>query len=282
MIASNFKAVYGNPTLRAQFFNFLRNVYHLYPEDKFHNLIQQTTEKMDSDSAIYQQIQKELADIKTLFSDLTYGLPALSQQKNLIATQTWELLGQVQTVNGYLEIGTKGRYTRTLQERLNISGRIYLLNQTPPSYSPSDIVERGGILQVGESLPLADYAPLTLADSSLELVTNYIGFHHAPLKKLDAFVASIARCLNKGGFLVLRDHQVDSDEMYALVALAHDVFNAGLNISWKDNAAEIRHFRPIEKIEGHLASYGLIRRIPPLLQFGDPTKNNLMIFEKTI
>ena len=36
---SNFKTVYSDPQLRARFYLFLQNIYHLYPEDRFHQLI---------------------------------------------------------------------------------------------------------------------------------------------------------------------------------------------------------------------------------------------------
>src|SRR5689334_2699247 len=40
---SNFQAVYGDPQLRAAFLLFLQNVFHLYPEDELHRLIEDVT-----------------------------------------------------------------------------------------------------------------------------------------------------------------------------------------------------------------------------------------------
>jgi hypothetical protein len=37
--AGNFKHVYLDPKLRGEFFTFLKNVFHLYPEEDFHAFI---------------------------------------------------------------------------------------------------------------------------------------------------------------------------------------------------------------------------------------------------
>ena len=35
----NFRSIYGNPTLRREFLDFLINVFHLYPEHEFHDAL---------------------------------------------------------------------------------------------------------------------------------------------------------------------------------------------------------------------------------------------------
>ena len=41
--SSNFKAIYDDPKLKAAFLQFLTNVYHLFPENRLHNLIASAT-----------------------------------------------------------------------------------------------------------------------------------------------------------------------------------------------------------------------------------------------
>ncbi len=46
----NFHAIYSDPNLKKEFLLFLTNVYHLYPENKFHDLISQTRRAWEEDS----------------------------------------------------------------------------------------------------------------------------------------------------------------------------------------------------------------------------------------
>src|SRR3989442_7594924 len=112
---SNFKAVYSDAKLRKRFYLFLQNVFHLYPEDPFHRLIVDVSSHHDSDDEIYRTLQKRLPEIKPLFSELTYAVPALAKQKAEMARETAELLGRVRAVKGYVEIGTPGRYVKALR-----------------------------------------------------------------------------------------------------------------------------------------------------------------------
>jgi len=112
------------------------------------------------------------------------------------------------------------------------------------------------------------------------MVTCYIGLHHCPLHKLDAFVASIRRVLKPGGLFILRDHDVVSSEMNTFVALAHTVFNAGLGVPWATNRAELRFFRPIADWIDYLGQQGLRHTGPRLLQAHDPSDNVLLAFRK--
>jgi len=79
---------------------------------------------------------------------------------------------------------------------------------------------------------------------------------------------------------VLRDHDVDSPDMNTLVALAHDVFNAGINLSWRNNHEQIRNFTSVQQLEQYLAKMGFDRSGGMQLQHKDSTKNTLMVFIK--
>ena len=46
---TNFRTVYSDPKLRRRFYLFLQNVFHLYPEDRFHQLIGEVASRYDSD-----------------------------------------------------------------------------------------------------------------------------------------------------------------------------------------------------------------------------------------
>jgi len=283
--SSNFHAIYQDPQLKAAFLLFLTNVYHLYPETDFHQLIAQAVHDGKTDQQIYNLVQSRLNQVTPLLADLRFALPALAKQKGEMARQTLRFLGPSPKINGYMEIGTTGRYISRLKSELALSGDLVLLSIARPSYSLIDIAERGQLTRLGRYVPLQDYAPISPAnvpDQSLDLVANYIGFHHSPPARRDAFVRSVARVLRPGGRLILRDHDVNSDDMNRMVALAHDVFNMGLGLPWQSNQREIRNFTSLAAMVSYLDGFGLksVSAHHPEFQAGDPTHNGLMEFVK--
>jgi SAM-dependent methyltransferase len=282
--SSEFKTVYGKTESADGFYRFLQNVYRLYPEDRFHTLIKEATQRNATDEAIYHDVQAGLPAIKPFLADLFYALPSLKKQKKEMARQALELLKGKCAIDGYVEIGTTGRYFSHLKKHLTIRGPVTLVNDVAPTNSPVDILERGGLGKPFRFVPLNDYAPLpadALPDSSAEVVTCFIGLHHCQPDKLDAFLRSIARVMKPGGTFILRDHHVPTPEMDAFVSLAHSVFNAGLGAPWEVNAKEPRFFAPLGRWIQALDAVGLEDTGARLLQAHDPTDNTLMSFVKT-
>jgi SAM-dependent methyltransferase len=253
----------------------------LYPEDRFHTLIKDACQAHRDDEAIYRFLQARLSGIKPFLSELFYALPSLAKQKREMTRQTLELLGARREVNGYVEIGSTGRYVSDLRRHLDIRGPLWMVHEAAPTNSPVDIAERGQLGKIGRYVPLDDYTPIAasgLPDGSVDLVTCFIGLHHCEPSRLDAFVGSIRRLLRPGGTLVLRDHDVTSPAMDAFVALAHTVFNAGLDLPWETNRAERRHFAPVAEWSRRLQAAGFRDTGHRLLQAHDPTANTLMGF----
>jgi FAD/FMN-containing dehydrogenase/SAM-dependent methyltransferase len=281
--SGDFHIIYDDTARADAFYRFLQNVFRLYPEDRFHTLIRSACRLFDHDEMIYRHLQEKLPDIKPLLADLFYALPSLARQKREMARQTGILLGQRKPIRGYVEIGTTGRYVAALKREININGEVILLHEAAASNSPIDIVERGGLRQVGRYIPLGDYDPIrpeAVPDASVDLVSCFIGLHHARPDTLPAFLASIQRILRPGGVFILRDHDVTTSQMHAFVALAHTVFNAGLGASWESNAAELRHFAPVTHWVGLIEQAGLRDSGQRLLQAHDPSDNVLMAFIK--
>jgi Methyltransferase domain len=280
---SDFHSVYGETRSRDAFYRFLQNVYRLYPEDRFHTLIRAECARHETDEAIYRALQEGLPALKTLAADLTYALPSLAKQKREMGRQTLELVARDRSLEGYVEIGTTGRYVGTLRQNLRLSGPTWVVNDVAPGMGPVDVVERGGIRKAGRFVPLNDYAPISegaVPDASADLVTCYIGLHHVPEANLPAFVGSIVRILRPKGCFVLRDHDVRDEPMRALVSLAHTVFNAGLVVDWQVNARELRRFAPLASWVRLLEAHGLRTDGRRLLQANDPTDNSLVLFVK--
>ena len=281
--ASNFHAIYDDVALRDRFFLFLQNVFHLVPEDAFHQLILDATAAHTTDQDIYQAIRKGLPGITPRGATVTHALPALQKQKDEMARQSAAFLGETK-IDGYLEMGTTGRYLAPIQQRVHIEGPVFVLNDQSPTYGPVDLIERGRFKKVGKYLPLGTYDPMSVAavpDGSLDLITNFIGFHHCPPDKLGDFVHALRRVLRPGGRMLVREHDVTDDTMHTFVALAHDVFNAGVEVEWEENARQIRAFRSVSAWTAWLGDMGFRRSEPVLLQKHDPTDNSLLEFVKT-
>ena len=234
----NFKYIYSNNQLKGEFFKFLKNIFNLFPEEKLHSLISESTNSKSTDKEIYLEAQSKLDDISPFFSVFKYELPSLFKQKEEMARQSLELLEIDTTYNGYLEIGSSGRYLDYLEEKVNIEGNRYYADGKEPGYSLAEMIDRGQI-SIG-----ADYIPLTnyntkyskfINNESLDLVTIYIGFHHCPVNLRETFISSIRDTMRIGGKLILRDHDCYNEDQETIVALAHDVFNMGTNESWEYN-----------------------------------------------
>lgn len=282
-LKSNFKYVYNNRVLKKRFYKFLVNVFNLFPENDFQNILENMTKKYSTDKNIYLETQKKLDDISPTFSALTYQLPALFKQKDEMARQTLELIGKKSKYKGYLEIGSSGRYLDYLEERVEITGNRYYADGKEPGYSVTEMIDRGQISIGAEYIPMADYKTKysTLIDNnSLDLVTVYIGFHHCPLELRIPFISSIRDTMTVGGKLILRDHDCHNEDQETIVALAHDVFNLGTNESWTYNKKEVRNFYSLDFIIEFVEKIGFKFEKKTLFQKGDPTKNALMLFTK--
>lgn len=280
---SNFRQIYSNSRLKNEFFKFLKNVFNLVPEDELHKLIAETAHKRKDDQSIYTEVQSRLDDITPFLSSFRYTLPSLMKQKDEMARQTLALLGENGTYNGYLEIGSSGRYLDYLEEKVNIGGERYYADGKEPGYAITEMVDRGQIKIGAKYIPLADYRTKyaeIIPSRSLDLVTIYIGFHHCPLDLRIPFISSIRDTMRPGGKLILRDRDCDTEEQTALVALAHDVFNMGTNESWDYNSKEIRNFYSLSFICSFVEQIGFKFDKRTLFQEGDPTRNALMMFTK--
>ncbi len=276
---SEFKAVFTDTKMRDGFFRFLQVVFHLYPEEKFHQLITEVSTAKTTDEEIYNEVQRRLKDIKPFLSELTFALPALKKQKREMTRQTLELIGDKRSINGYVEIGSTGRYISDLRKHVQVSGEIFIVNDIAPNNSVGELFERGQFAKLGTFLDLNDYRPIDAAripDASIDLVTILIGFHHCTPENLAGFIKSIHRVLRPGGSLIVRDHDVRSPEMATFCSLVHTVFNLGLNVSWANNRKEFRSFKSMDNWIAEAAKHGFTDSGKRLFQDKDPSDNALV------
>lgn len=279
---SAFKSVFSDTILSDKFYRFLQVIFHLYPEDKFHHLIATTSKEKSNDEEIYKSVQNNLPKIKPFLSELTLALPALKKQKKEMSKQVLQLLGNKTAINGYVEIGSTGRYISDLKKHISLSGEIFLTNDIEPTNSIADIMERGQISKFGTFFPL-NYHPISksqIADESIDIITCHIGLHHCPLELLEGYIKSLHRILRKGGLFIMRDHDVKTPEMATFVSLVHTVFNLGLNVSWETDNAEFVCFKSIDEWSKLISTYGFKDTGERILQDKDPSDNTLVSFTR--
>jgi SAM-dependent methyltransferase len=280
---SEFKAVFTDTKWSDDFYRFLQVIFHLYPEDKFHHLLASTAKERATDEDIYKTVQTGLPKIKPFLSEFTLALPALKKQKKEMAKQVLKLLGDRKNINGYLEIGSTGRYISELRKHISVSGNVYLTNDIAPGNSPGDIFERGQLRKFGTFFSLNDYAPISadiIPDETLDLVTCHIGLHHCPHGKLAGYIQSIHRVLRKGGLFIMRDHDVKTPEMSTFVSVVHTVFNLGLNVSWEIDQHDFKSFKPIDEWSRIISGFGFKDSGARILQDNDPSDNTLISLTK--
>ena len=282
-VSGNFGFIYGSEQHKAEFYKFLSNVFHLYPEEKLHELISVSTSKHSADQDIYQFIQSNIDDIKPFLAELSYAVPALIKQKQTMAEQALALLPEIKRIDGYLELGSNGRYLDALNSGFTIEGQKVFISERAPTFSLADMISRGSISKAGDYIDLNQYQPdiaASVAPNSLDMVTVFIGFHHCPKALRQAFISGLRDVLKPGGSLIVRDHNAHNEKMIRMVALAHDVFNAGTNESVDYNRQELRNFYSLEYLDTLLKGAGFKSDGRRLYQAGDPTMNALMLYTK--
>ena len=119
-----------------------------------------------------------------------------------------------------------------------------------------------------------------MGDESIEVITCYIGLHHCPNEKLDAYIKSLYRILKPGGIFIIREHDVTTPEMRIFASLVHTVFNLGTDETWEYNKNEYRKFMSVDEWASLFHKHGFKKTSEGILQDLDPSLNTLISFIK--
>lgn len=279
---NRFVQVYRNPDLRKRFYPFLENVLRLYPANDLDALIRETVNIHESKEGVYKDIQATLPGTQSGFTRARSAVSALNFQREVMFEQTMELLsGRYDRIDTYAEIGTKGRYVRLLHEELGFQ-KCYLVTDPKPGFSPTDFLERLSLSRPWQWTPLGNsYTGLgVIKYKSVDLISIYIGLHHAPKEYLNMVLAMANLILRPGGHIIIREHDCTSPEVELMAGLAHDVFDVATGVSWGENSRDVQNFHSIDEWESMFAKHGFRRMHRGLLQTGDPSMNTLVIFKK--
>lgn len=304
----NFKSMLESEFEQIEMMEFFRNVFGIINPEQHMKAITtayaelKAEEIQANDRNMYERIQKILP--KYAGNPVVKGVRGIKS----LRTQQVEMSGQTAGIlarsgktdfNGYVEIGTPGRYVGYLKgsSGLSLMGPTYVVNEVKPGLaSPIDILERTGGFGIldprsytstvarSKFVDLNDYDMISqteIPNASVDLVSVFIGLHHAPPHKLRQFVASINRIMRTDGRFVLRDHDVNSPELNRMAQLAHSTFNAGLGATYEAEVRDIRNFHSVDYWVQLLRESGFeLASNDRVLQAGDPTRNTLLVFKK--
>lgn len=270
---------------REQFRMFLDNIFLQLNTPEFFTLIDSIfLQHPDaSDHLVYQELCRRMGNGEAKLGTLaTFKqiLRSLRELKGDLAAQVERAMRGRQKVEGLVEIGYPGRMIRPIQGVMSVSGPIVAVNEQE---SITDYIQCGFPRPYNQFKTL-DYQPLDLPESSADMVTIFIGLHHCPEERLDAFVDSIARTLRPGGSLILMDHNANSAAMKDLACTIHSVFNAATGVPFEgdrpgqDEKTEVRNFQSLQYWIDLLATKGLIldTTVAPQERTGDSTHNQLI------
>jgi hypothetical protein len=111
------------------------------------------------------------------------------------------------------------------------------------------------------------------------MLTMMQGLHHLPQTLLPTFLSEVSRVLKPGGIFIVREHDC-SEELLPMLDIAHSVFNVLTGVSAKEEASEIRAFRPVNDWVRIIEANGLRNTQLYEIQVDDPTVDVMMCFYK--
>lgn len=281
---SAFQRVYHNVACRDDFYRFLQNVLHRYPEERLHTLIKNGCQRFEDDSSIYRYVQQFLPQIRPAFAS-RWIWSDVRRERARVLQHTLSLLercGGRHNVSGYIEVESDGRYLGALSQKLRFRGEVLLLTDATPGSSLRELIERGGSLPAARCLPLDFHSPIPaeVRDNSIDVVSCYRGLHTIEPADRAAFLASVHRVLRPGGVFIVREYDVDSPVARNFVSLALTVTHLVLGMTWEESFEVPRHFAAADDWAQRLHASGFNDAGVRLVDPADPTRNTLMAFTK--
>lgn len=261
--------------------DFLSNVFQQVDVEAFMKMYEEIIENSENGKQIYQQLLERSHEVKgNLISKIKAPLMALKNERGTLANNIKKMFDPSTSIDGYAEIGFPGRMIKSMEKAMKLSGPKIVVNDQERA---TDFIQCGFPKSYDRFVALNDYEPLNLEENSLGIISCFIGVHHCPKDKLDAFIRSIYKSLKPGGVFLLRDHDCHSNELTKLASLIHCLFNANTGVPEKEEKNEIRNFQSADYWVNYLANRGLAcvsDRDEMYVRDGDPSKNIVIKFVK--
>jgi len=267
-----------------------------------------------NDIDIYKQIHFHFhgSATKTIGAKITQywrAIQQLRQQKDEVTRQTLNILsklGKVGSIGTYCCIGDHGKTVNSFVEALDIKGSLWVVHCSDDMKGNIEhtdtmkkmpaletVLERGSLDPVAHQEIVYDYMTdqasaklITIPTGVVDLVTMNQGLHHIPIENLFDFLNEVKRIMSPNGTFIIREHDLCTDAIdgkvpYAMLDLAHSVFNAVTGVTVKDEMKEVRAFRSLLEWRHILEKVGFVDSLVYEVEDGDPTFDEMMCFSKS-
>ncbi|MDQ5883755.1 MAG: hypothetical protein QG556_92 [Pseudomonadota bacterium] len=269
--------------LKQEFLGFLSHVLFRVDAKPLYALLEDILQYCDTHEEIYQELCARLHEIKpNVLTDIYRMLQSLKAIKKDLGQQAYGILREknVQCVEGLLEVGSPGRFIDEYRQHgIEVKGTIYASDdqETLLSLFPRKTYHQFIPLNFNDASSFEK-----IPDSSVELITCYVGLHHFDDEKLDSFLQHMRRILKPNGHFLLVDHDVENQQDLAMSHMAHIIFNAVNGVTVASELSEIRNFQNQDYWINKLQKYDLnpvqLDSENPLIRQGDPTRNRMLGF----
>jgi SAM-dependent methyltransferase len=242
-------------------------------------------ESNETDHDIYLEIQRVLSRRAVpAFTKLTGGIKQLlqlvEQKREFLRETAWivNALGLGGKIHTYASFGDSGKLVLPLKRCLGMKGTTWIVHDRQTAM---DAVERGSIFPVGKFVPFHydKIQDIAIPTDSVDLVTINMGLHHLKQADLPKFLTIVHRILRPGGVFLFREHDA-VPSLIPMLDIAHSVFNVVTGVSFEDEKAEIRAFRPVEEWREIVRNAGFVDMMLYGIQDTDPTEDFMLCFTK--
>jgi SAM-dependent methyltransferase len=307
---NSYRTLLRSKTMRDDFRQkFLVNIFHLVdPNEVMRAMTRFAWDPKNIDDiqiykCLFKYFNSEERGAVSKVRQKLRALEQLNQQKNELTRQTVSILsklGKLDSIHSYACFGDNGKTVQRFVKDLSIDGMIYVVhdadvdkeNKSMPALTT--MLERGSLNSVADKHIKYDYisdnAALKLScipSGSIDLITMNQGLHHIPIEKLHGFLVEVNRILSPNGVFIIREHDLevngeDGKVPYAMLDLAHSVFNAVTGVPIAEEQIEIRAFRSISEWREVVEKVGFLDTRIYEVEDGDPTWDEMMAFVKNV
>jgi len=259
---------------------FLVNVFDLLPPNELYKFIHSTflLNPKINDATMFIKIKEYVKDNYNKLNFLIDSYNLLNKQTELVTKCVRELLlkiGVNYPLTNYVSFGDSGRYISSFKDKLNIQGKIYVVNDNYSYLEQLNTSIKSKFIQYNYD----QMNKLPIKNDTVELITCLIGLHHFKTDKLELFLKNVYNMLKPNGFFIIRDHNGYSD-IIPLLNCAHSIFNAVTGETLITEKNELRNFKKLIEWRQIVEAVGFKDMRIYTIQDNDPTENLFMCFMK--
>lgn len=110
-----------------------------------------------------------------------------------------------------------------------------------------------------DNIKVYDGINIPFNENTFDFITILQTFHHIEDNNLNKLIQDVSRVISTNGYLLIKEHDVKSNEVRKLVELEHILFNVKDNIEEKDGY-NILNLKSVEEIDKLMTTYNFVKR----------------------